>query len=161
MKKITALLLCVLLAGTLFALFTFSGSASVDTHLLSAGDWIIGTLDGENGTLVESTSTAKKRICTPLYYKAAQTNISYTGGNGFNYLVMSYDKDFKWLGSLGWLTTSYTSKYPDAVYYRFAARFSNNAKINAENIDEITAALIISTLSLESLRDNCPRDNCP
>ena len=133
MKKILPLLISV-------AMLLVFLTVAVYARPLNNNDWEIGSLASKDGQLKSATN----RIYTPPYYKAATCVISYTGGLDYMYIVMSYNKDYKYLGTSDWiLTATYTTSFAGTEYYRFIIKFSDERTITFDNMTQIMAVLSV------------------
>ena len=133
MKKIITLVLSLLFVCTLSTMF-------VSAYSLTEMDWEIGTIDSKNGELKDNDT----RIRTVEYHKLSETEIIFRGGFNFDYTVLSYDADYKYIGTSNWqMAESYTSKFPNAEYIRVVVKFSDGRPIDKDNIGEIVEAIEI------------------
>lgn len=131
------------------------GDISPDTKApLTMADWNIGTLGSESGQY----KTSDSRICVLEYCLAAESEISYTGGKDYEYIVMSYDSAGTFIQTSGWIREeTYKSERDDVFYYRFVLKYTNARQINDENKAELCASLTVNT---KKIRPDCRRAAC-
>ncbi len=107
--------------------YAASAFSFCNKYSLTVSDWDVGTISGTTGK--ESTTRAD-RIYTPGYYPAGGMTVSYIK-NSYStaYVLLAYDADKNFLGTsndeIG-ATYDVTSEYPDAAYFRFAIKCSQD-----------------------------------
>ncbi len=124
--------------------YAASAFSFCEKYTLTTADWAVGTIGGSNGK--EDTSRIN-RIYTPEYHLAEGMTVSYTkNSNASAYILLAYDADKNFLGTSNdeaGATYDVTSEYPDAVYFRFAIKCSQD--MTEDTISTVSDNITVTT----------------
>ena len=119
---------------------------------LTTADWAVGTISGSTG---KEDLSRINRIYTPEYYPADGMTVSYiTNSYATAYILLAYDEDLNFLGTSNderGATYDVTSEYPNAAYFRFAIKCSQN--MTEATISTVSDNIKITTVTPMFVRE--------